>query len=339
MFVDHHPVPHASIFAPVLKHHHRENTGLLWPWKKSELQPENDVERRALGAYLGLAVGDALGATVEFMMPNEIQARHGVHNTLCGGGWLRLKPGQVTDDTAMALVLGEAILAHNGQVIPHVVAEAFDQWMRSKPVDIGDTVRRGIVQFRLHQTTEMPLDDWGGGNGACMRTLPIALITYGREDADMVAASRIQAHITHHNHHSDAGTECINRMVQLALAGKDIPEIVGGPVQTLIQTYPDFRFRRKRPLSNPSGYIVDTLRTVFEGFFGTDHFEDCLVNVVNRGGDADTTGAIAGMIAGAYYGPEGIPSRWLKRLDPTIHQACRSQALSLIRMAVAHLAE
>jgi len=95
---------------------------------------EVGLTARALGAYLGLAVGDALGATVEFMTPSEIRERHGVHRDILGGGWLRLRKGQVTDDTEMALALGRSILAE-GRVEPRAVAEAFSAWMRGKPVD------------------------------------------------------------------------------------------------------------------------------------------------------------------------------------------------------------
>ena len=74
----------------------------------------DDIHRRALGAYLGLAIGDALGATVEFMTPREIQDTYGMHRKIIGGGWLKLKPGQVTDDTGMSLALGDAIISTNG---------------------------------------------------------------------------------------------------------------------------------------------------------------------------------------------------------------------------------
>ena len=107
------------------------------------------VEARALAAYLGLAVGDALGATVEFLTPKEIQLQIGIHRNLTGGGWLKLRPGVVTDDTTMSLALGDAILACQGRVEPLAAAQAYDRWMRGKPVDIGNTVRRNLVRFRL----------------------------------------------------------------------------------------------------------------------------------------------------------------------------------------------
>lgn len=113
----------------------------------SDLAPLYD---RALGAYLGLAIGDALGATVEFMTPREIRHRYGVHRDIVGGGWLKLPPGRVTDDTTMALALGDGLLAgerqHGGFSMP-CVAETFVAWWRAKPVDCGNTCRRGILRY------------------------------------------------------------------------------------------------------------------------------------------------------------------------------------------------
>ncbi len=288
-----------------------------------------EIEERAIGAYLGLAVGDALGATVEFMTPREIQHQHGIHREITGGGWLRLKPGTVTDDTTMSLALGESIISRQA-IEPMSIAEHFDQWMRSKPVDIGNTVRRGILHFRNKGETAVPLSEHDAGNGACMRTLPIALATLGKRDEEVMAAVNAQAHVTHNNPVSDAGTYCTVRMVQMAMQGATLAQLRHGPVHQLLETHPDFVFRRRRREENPSGYIVHTMRAVFSAFFDTDSFEDCLVDVVNRGGDADTTGAIGGMIAGAFYGADSIPSRWLKQLDAETAKQCRRQALALL---------
>ena len=289
---------------------------------------ETEVESRAVGAYLGLAVGDALGATVEFMTPREIRAHFGVHDTIRGGGWLKLKPGQVTDDTTMALALGEAIL-RAGRTDARECALAFDAWMRAKPIDIGNTVRRGIVHFRSTGQTSTPLREDDAGNGACMRCLPVALVTFGLPEEQVRAACRAQAHVTHHNRLSDAATELVVRMVQRALAGGGIRQLLRECVQPLVTAQPAFRFRTRR-LDNPSGYIVETMRAVLQALFETDSFGACLVDVVNRGGDADTTGAIAGMIAGALYGPQAIPTRWTNALEPAVRQTCERQARALI---------
>jgi ADP-ribosyl-[dinitrogen reductase] hydrolase len=287
---------------------------------------------RATAAYLGLAIGDALGATVEFMMPREIAKQYGVHDTLRGGGWLHLKPGHVTDDTTMSLALGNSIVAR-GKVDALAAAQAFDAWMRAKPVDIGNTVRRNLLQFRKTGNPEAPYSDHDAGNGAAMRVLPVALATFGQSEGAVRAACRAQAHVTHHSIFSDAACECLVFMVQDALRGADKNHLLHRHAHPLAAQHPGFKFRATRQSSNPSGYVADTLQAVFQSFFDTDDFRDCLVDVVNRGGDADTTGAIAGMLAGALYGLDAIPDAWLKTLDADISRSCSSQAQLLIQLA------
>lgn len=284
---------------------------------------------RATAAYLGLAVGDALGATVEFMTPREIAAQYTVHDTIRGGGWLRLRPGQVTDDTTMALALGQAIL-DEGTVTADGAARAFDTWMRAKPVDIGNTVRRGILRYRRTGETETPENDQDAGNGAAMRVLPVALATLERSEEEVRRACRLQAHVTHNCILSDDATETLALMLRDALFGADRIRLLHERAHPLARRHPEFTFRAVRQQANPSGYVADTVRAVFQAFFDTDTFEDCLVDVVNRGGDADTTGAIAGMLAGAVHGLKSIPPRWLEALDPAIRQACTTQAAALI---------
>ena len=285
---------------------------------------------KASAAYLGLAIGDALGASVEFLTPNEIRHRHGVHREITGGGWLHLKAGQVTDDTTMALALGEAILAHGG-VDAHAAAEAFNAWMRAKPIDIGNTVRRNLITFRQTGNPQAPPSEHDAGNGAAMRVLPVALACFGQTPEQTITASRAQAHVTHHNTLSDAACETLILMVQDFLAGCTAREVQQRRVEPLVREQPLFAFDRKRR-DNPSGYVVETMQAVLQAFFSTSSFEDCLIDVVNRGGDADTTGAIAGMLAGARYGLKAIPKRWLKAIDPGIHQRCTRQAADLIAL-------
>jgi ADP-ribosyl-[dinitrogen reductase] hydrolase len=288
----------------------------------------NPLYDRAVAAYLGLAVGDALGATVEFMMPREIKDIYGEHRNLIGGGWLRLRKGRVTDDTEMSLALGNSILAAGG-IDACTIAEAFSEWMRTKPVDIGHTVRRGISQYRLTGICQVPENEQDAGNGACMRCLPVALFTLGAAPETVAEANRIQSHVTHHSRLADAGTLTVIRMVQAALLGCrkiDLRVLA----EELVAAEPKYRFDRRR-MENPGGYLVETLRAVLQSLFATDSFETALMDVVNRGGDADTTGAILGMIAGALYGSDGIPRRWLGVLDKATALACADQAVALIR--------
>jgi ADP-ribosyl-[dinitrogen reductase] hydrolase len=137
---------------------------------------------RALGAYLGLAVGDALGATVEFMLPQEIKYQYGTHREIIGGGWLKLKAGRVTDDTEMALALGRALIASNGWDA-NVVAKSFVAWLKTRPVDIGNTCRRGIQRYMLDGSLSGPVREGDAGNGAAMRNLPVVLATLEDDEA------------------------------------------------------------------------------------------------------------------------------------------------------------
>jgi len=266
------------------------------------------------------------------MTPREIAAQYGVHDTLRGGGWLHLKPGQVTDDTTMSLALGASITAQGG-VDALASAQAFDAWMRAKPVDIGNTVRRNLLQFRKTGNPEAPYSDHDAGNGAAMRVLPVALATFGQAEDTVRAACRAQAHVTHYCALSDAACECLVFMVQDALRGADKNQLLHRHAHPLVAQFPEFKFRAVRQSRNPSGYIVETLQAVFQSFFDTDDFRDCLIDVVNRGGDADTTGAIAGMLAGALYGLVAIPDKWLKTLDSGVHRSCEEQARSLLQLA------
>lgn len=301
------------------------------PVRRRVSSERTPLVERAVAAYVGLAVGDALGATVEFMTPKEIRAHHGVHDQISGGGWLRLKPGQVTDDTTMALALGEAILAA-GRVDALAIADAFDAWMRAKPVDIGNTVRRNLVAFRTSRNLQAPASEHDAGNGAAMRCLPVALACHGQPPETVISASRAQAHVTHHNALSDAACETLIFMVQDFLAGRSAHDVERQRLGPLVAAHPVFAWDRKH-CENPGGYVVDTLRAVFQSFYATECFEDCLIDIVNRGGDADTTGAIAGMLAGARYGLAAIPRRWLRALDEVTRVRCEKQAEALIRLA------
>jgi len=286
---------------------------------------------RAIAAYLGLAVGDALGATVEFMTPTEIRHHHGIHREISGGGWLRLRPGQVTDDTSMALALGNAILAHRG-VNALAAAQAFDAWMHGKPIDIGNTVRRNLIAFRRTGNPQAAPSEHDAGNGAAMRLLPVALACYGCPEEVTRLASHAQAHVTHHNELSDAACDTLVFMIQDFLAGRTANEVEQSRAAELVRRHPVFAYDRKRR-DNPSGFVVETLQAVLQSFFSTASFEDCLIDVVNRGGDDDTTGAIAGMLAGAHYGLAAIPGRWLKALDATTASQCSTQARELFALS------
>ncbi len=270
----------------------------------------DEIYDRSCAAFIGMAVGDALGATVEFMTAAEIASKYGTFREITGGGWLRLKPGQVTDDTEMALCIARAVVRNQGWSL-EAIATHFSAWLKGRPVDCGDTCRKGIRAYMLHGTLESPYNEWDAGNGAAMRMLPVAL--FSLPDRELLKKYALeQAHLTHNNVISDAACLCIGEMLHLAVSGVEkikLRRLADG----LVAHYPTFAFEPYRGLA--TGYVVDTLQTVLHWFFRGKNFEECLVGVVNQGGDADTTGAICGMLAGAYYGLQGIPQRWLKKMD------------------------
>ncbi|HJV35908.1 MAG TPA: ADP-ribosyl-[dinitrogen reductase] hydrolase [Geomonas sp.] len=285
---------------------------------------------RARGAFLGLAIGDALGAPAEFMTRGEIASKYGVLRDMVGGGWLRLKPGQVTDDTEMSLCIARAIASVGGWSLP-AVADNFATWLRSKPIDVGDTCRRGIRNYMLKGALETPPNEWDGGNGAAMRNLPVSLFTLGSEEM-LETCTLQQAHVTHNHPLSDAASIYLGRLLHLALDGRSLNQM-RREVEELIVRFPNFVFDPYKGLA--TGYVVDTMQTVFHCFFKARNFELCVIDAVNQGGDADTTGAIAGALAGAYFGEEHIPARWIKKLDKRLVLELRELAEQLVRLSPA----
>ena len=281
---------------------------------------------RARAALLGVAVGDALGATTEFMTPAQIRNRYGVLRDIVGGGWLKLTPGQITDDTEMTLCVARGIV-RSRRWDPRAIADRFAKWLSGNPADVGATCRRGIEEYIDKGQLEAPPDDKGAGNGAAMRVAPVALYALGDEELLSRLAVE-QAHITHHNPLSDAACVSVGTMIQRGLLAAP-PRKLRAAAEALAERHPEFRFEKYDGKS--SGYVVDTLRTVFDAFFSTDNFEDCIVKTVNRGGDADTTGSIAGAIAGARYGLDAIPQRWLQALDPDLREELSALAENLVR--------
>lgn len=293
--------------------------------------PFSLLSERAFGALLGAAVGDALGAPVEFLTASEVHARHGVLREMVGGGWLSLRPGQVTDDTDMTLCVARSLVTVGFS--PADIAARFATWLRSHPVDVGATCRRGIRRYITHGTVKAPPNDGDAGNGAAMRMAPVALATLG-DEARLERWAVEQARITHHHPLSDEACVLVGKLLHGACRG-DPMTTLRETVRTAVAQTPAFRFDRYRGVC--SAYVADTMKTVLYHLFETATFEECLVRTVNVGGDADTAGAIVGAIAGAYYGPSAIPARWVRRLDRPLEAELRELAPRLL--AASHLGQ
>ncbi|MBT9517952.1 MAG: ADP-ribosyl-[dinitrogen reductase] hydrolase [Methyloversatilis discipulorum] len=298
---------------------------------------------RALGAYLGLAIGDALGATVEFMRPREIRAQYGEHRDIVGGGWLRLARGQVTDDTTMCLALGDALLEVGGARLAsaaqagddelagmtRVIADAFVGWLRGKPVDCGNTCRRGLQRYLADGSLSGLQNERDGGNGALMRNLPTVLALW-HDAAALERVSLAQARITHHHPLSDAATVGFARLLARLLSGASHDDGAAW-VADWVQTHPAFAFQPYP--GRATAYVVDTVQTVLYHFVSHADFETALIATVNMGDDADTTGALVGMLAGALCGARALPERWLSRLQRDVVMAITDQTSGLLAMS------
>jgi ADP-ribosyl-[dinitrogen reductase] hydrolase len=302
----------------------------------------NDLHDRALGAYLGFAIGDALGATVEFMRPREIAAQYGVHRDIVGGGWLKLTRGQVTDDTTMCLALGEALLQGGSQALGGLlqgddclvrnIGNAYVRWFKAKPVDCGNTCRRGILRFLRDGSLQGDFNPGDGGNGALMRNLPAVLATLGNDRA-FEKLSIAQARLTHHHPLSDAATVGLGRLLGSLLDGLEHSACQHWVAQWVTEN-PTFRFTPYRGYA--TAYVVDTVQTVLHYLTLHVDFEAALIATVNQGDDADTTGALVGMLAGARCGAARLPQRWLRRLQPNIVQAIKFQTSGLLALSPNH---
>lgn len=289
---------------------------------------ENGFFNRSLAAYIGFAVGDAFGATTEFLTPNEIKSKYGVLKDIIGGGWLNLKPGEVTDDTELCLSIGNALI-RKGYYDTTEIANAFVEWMKSKPVDIGNTTRLGILRYLKKGELYAKYDEYSAGNGGLMRVIPIVIYGKGRIDW-IIEKSMDQSRITHNNPLSDLGIEIYCSVLNMLINGCGKLDTLN-IVSDFIKKYPIFSFSRYK--GENSGYVVDTIRSIFHFYFDGDSYEDTLIDVVNNGGDADTIAALTGAIAGATYGINSIPKRWIKKMNKTILTTIYEQTTQLTNLA------
>lgn len=246
------------------------------------------------GAVYGFAIGDAMGATTEFMTEDQIKNCYGKVTNIYGGGWLNLKPGDVTDDTQMTLCVMDAAIVSGGEksVFEKHCIMNFIEWYKSNPPDVGGQCAKGIVALMHGKVTK---DMKSAGNGGLMRALPCALL--GWEDLNI-----LQNNLTHPSHECVTAIVWYQNMIQSALND--------------IDNWEDSEYA-KAFLREPTGYIKNTMDNAWV-WACQSTFEDCIIGAVNHGGDADTIAAIAGGISGARFGYDAIPRRWIDKLDPQV---------------------
>ncbi|WP_462118548.1 ADP-ribosylglycohydrolase family protein [Methylorubrum extorquens] len=280
------------------------------------------IRDRALGALVGLAVGDAIGTTVEFRQRGSFDPI----TDMVGRGPFNLKPGQWTDDTSMALCLADSLTACGG-LDERDLLERFCRWFRDgensitgRCFDIGNVTATALAHFE--QTGDIhagPTDTMTAGNGSLMRLSPVA-IRYWNDPDRLRDAARRQSYTTHGAQQAVDACEAFSAtLFSAAIQGKPLTDVLSAsfvhPLCDGVQAIIGGSWRGKhRDDIQSSGYVLHSLEAALWCVGSSGSFSEAVLRAVNLGDDADTTGAIAGQLAGAFYGLSGIPERWRKRL-------------------------
>lgn len=285
----------------------------------------------AQSTLLGLAVGDALGTTVEFRLRDSFP----VHTEMTGGGAFAVKPGEWTDDTAMALCLAQSLLECKG-FDPRDQLAKYLNWLnagymacQNKCIDIGNATRQALALYANTNIDFAGSDNpFSSGNGGIMRLAPAISAAPDRETALEYAVN--SSRTTH------ASGDCLDAAEMLGAILWELRE--GKDLKTLMEQLPDteergmaigrikkgfFRTANRNDIAS-TGYVIDTLEAALWSCYHARSFEDALVKAVNLADDADTVAAVTGQIAGAAWGKDAIPERWLEPLawqDTITHMA------------------
>ena len=280
----------------------------------------SEVADRVQGCLLGLTIGDALGTTLEFSKRDA----HPRQTEMTGGGPFKLKPGEWTDDTAMALALGDSLVAHNG-LDPHDVMNRFVSWMRDGAYsctgtcfDIGITTTQALARYsKTGDPFAGSVEENTAGNGSLMRLAPAALFALAGAGVSHGLAED-QSRLTHAAPQAVEACAFYAARLREAVLNADKEAVLAPRVwdgHPAMQPIAGGAWRQKdRTAIHASGYVIHTLEAALWSVGHTDTFEDALILAVNLGDDADTVGAVTGQLAGALYGARAIPERWLRPL-------------------------
>ncbi len=284
---------------------------------------------RYRGTLLGLAAADAVGATLEFKPPGTFAPI----SDMAGGGQFRLEPGQWTDDTSMAMGLAASLVETQG-FDPADQMARYWRWYKEgymssngRCFDIGNTVRDALHRWRQTGTPLAgSIDPYSAGNGSIMRLAPVPM-AYAHDPAQAIEESGESSRTTHGAATAVAACRYFGGLLVGALNGQEKAALLAShyaPVPDYWQTQPlpaaidaiaagSFK-KRLPPDIQGSGYVVKSLEAALWAFYHSDNFRDGCLLAANLGDDADTTAAVYGQIAGAYYGEQGIPTAWREKL-------------------------
>ncbi|MCB0196589.1 MAG: ADP-ribosylglycohydrolase family protein [Anaerolineae bacterium] len=300
-------------------------------------------KQRYRGALLGLACGDAVGTTLEFKPPGTFEPI----DDMVGGGPFNLEPGQWTDDTSMALCLAESLLEKRG-FDPTDQIERYVRWYHrgymsstGECFDIGNTVRSALHHFeKTGEPYSGSTHPQSAGNGSIMRLAPVSL-AYAPDPRHAIELSADSSKTTHQAPLAVDGCRYLAALLIGAVNGVEKSELLAeryspiagywqeNPLAPEIDAVAAGSFKTKMPPLSPNpivgklgfsatneshikgtGYVVDSLEAALWAFYRSQSFEEGCLLAANLGDDADTTAAVYGQLAGAFYGEEGIPSKW-----------------------------
>ena len=287
------------------------------------------IQERYRGAMLGLAAGDAVGTTLEFKPPGSFDPI----TSMVGGGPFRLEPGQWTDDTSMALCLAESLIEQQG-FDPADQMSRYVRWWREGHLsstgacfDIGGTVSRALARFEASgEPFSGSRNPHSAGNGSLMRLAPVPMF-YARDPGQAIAMSAESSRTTHGAQTAVGACRYLGALLVGTLHGADKQTLLSDhyapfpgcweahPLCAEIDAIACGSFKHKDPPGiKGTGYVVQSLEAALWAFYHGRTFEEGCLLAVNLGDDADTTGAVYGQLAGAFYGVDGIPGGWRDRL-------------------------
>ncbi|WP_244956392.1 ADP-ribosylglycohydrolase family protein [Geobacillus subterraneus] len=264
------------------------------------------------GGLFGVAIGDALGATTEFMSAEDVRRTYGKVTDIIGGGFLNLSPGEVTDDTAMTMAVAKGIIRHPEHPMA-AIGEEFLKWYETDHPDVGIIIR---TVFSLYA------GDWfaaaseacrklGGkcaGNGSLMRCLPIALAYADQEKMEEMTA--LHSRMTHADDRAMEACLIYNRIAVRLLHGEPLVKAIRREVEhTRYEPFVNIT-----PSCPPDGYVVHTMAWVLHWLLRCESFEDVVISAANMGGDSDTIAAIAGGLKGLEVGYSQLPKRFVETI-------------------------
>lgn len=291
-----------------------------------------DTKNRSKGCLVGLAVGDAVGTTLEFRQRGTFEPI----TDMVGGGPFDLLPGQWTDDTSMALCLALSLIYKNG-FDPVDQMNRYCNWYQygymsstGECFDIGATVATALNSYmKTGNPFSGSIDERSSGNGSLMRLAPIAIF-YRDNPAELIRYAGESSRTTHGSAECIDACKYLASLLVVAMSARNKEEVLSTfyqPTTSKVNAIASGLYLEKNYQQlTGSGYVIESLESALWCFHKADSFEEAILLAANIGNDADTTAAICGQIAGAFYGVQAIPVEWISRLvdgDGIADLACK----------------